>query len=55
MEAGRKAIIETIRDSCNADLKDARAIQAKHSAEIMISDACRNGKIGAEFKLLMVV
>jgi enoyl-CoA hydratase/carnithine racemase len=55
MEAARKAIIETIRDSCGADLKDALAIQAKHSADFMISDVCRNGKIGAEFKRLMDV
>ncbi|RKY95937.1 MAG: hypothetical protein DRQ13_06410 [Ignavibacteriae bacterium] len=55
MEAARKAIIETIRDSCGADLKEALTVQAKHSAEFMISDACKNGKIGAEFKRLMDV
>ncbi len=55
MEAARKAIIETIRDSCGTNLKDALAIQANHSADFMISDACRNGKIGAEFKRLMNV
>lgn len=55
MEAARKAIIETIRDSCGTDLKDALTIQAKHSAEFMVSDACKHGKIGAEFKRLMDV
>jgi len=55
MEAARKAIIETIRDSCGTDLKDALTIQSKHSADFMISDACKNGIIGAEFKRLMDV
>jgi enoyl-CoA hydratase/carnithine racemase len=55
MEAARKAIIETISDSCGTDLKDALTIQAKHSAEFMVSDACKYGKIGAEFKRLMDV
>ncbi len=55
MEAARKAIIETIKNSCNVDLKEAITIQTKHSAEFMSSDACKNGKIGAEFKRLMDV
>ena len=50
-----KAIIETIRDSCGTELKEALTIQAKHSAEFMISDSCNNGRIGAEFKRLMDV
>jgi enoyl-CoA hydratase/carnithine racemase len=55
MEAARKAIIETIKNSCNVDLKEAITIQTKHSAEFMSSDVCKNGKIGAEFKRLMDV
>jgi hypothetical protein len=55
MEAARKSIIETIRDSCGVDLKGALTMQAKHSAEFMISDACKNGKIGAECKRVMDV
>jgi enoyl-CoA hydratase/carnithine racemase/3-hydroxyacyl-CoA dehydrogenase len=55
MEEARKAIIDTIRDSCNTDLESALTIQAKHSAEFMISDACKKGKIGAEFKRVMDV
>jgi len=55
MEAARKAIIETIRDSCGANLKEALSIQAKHSAEFMVSDACKNGRIGAECKRVMDV
>jgi len=55
MEAARKAIIETIRDSCGANLKEALIIQAKHSAEFMISDSCKYGRIGAEYKRVMDV
>jgi len=55
MEAARKAIIETIRDSCGTDIKEALTIQAKHSAEFIISDACKNGRIGSEFKRVMDV
>jgi enoyl-CoA hydratase/carnithine racemase len=55
MEAARKAIIETIQNSCSVDLKEAITIQAKHSAEFMISDTCKNGKIGAECKRVMDV
>jgi enoyl-CoA hydratase/carnithine racemase len=55
MKAARKSIIETIRDSCGVDLKGALTMQAKHSAEFMISDACKYGKIGAECKRVMDV
>ncbi len=55
MEAARKAIIETIRDSCCVDLKEALIIQAKHSAEFMISNACKYGRIGEEYKRVMDV
>jgi enoyl-CoA hydratase/carnithine racemase len=55
MEAARKAIIGTIRDSCGTDLNEALTTQAKHSAGFMISDACKNGKIGAEHKRVMDV
>lgn len=55
MEAARKAIIDTIRNCCGTDLKKALKIQAKHSAEFMVSDACKYGKIGAEFKRVMDV
>jgi enoyl-CoA hydratase/carnithine racemase len=55
MEAARKAIIGTIRDSCGTDLNEALTTQAKHSAGFMISDACKNGTIGAEHKRVMDV
>ena len=55
MEAARKAIIDTIKNSCSANLKDALEIQAKHSAEFMVSDACRKGTVGTECKRVMEV
>jgi enoyl-CoA hydratase/carnithine racemase len=55
MEVARKAIIETIRDSCGTDLVNALSTQAKHSAEFMISDTCKKGRIGTEFKRVMDV
>jgi enoyl-CoA hydratase/carnithine racemase len=55
MESARKAIIDTIRDSCCTDLTNALKVQAKHSAEFMMSDACKNGRIGTEFKRVMNV
>jgi hypothetical protein len=53
MQAVRKAIIDTIRDSCAVDLKEAIKIQAKHSANFMVSNSCKQGKIGAEFNKVM--
>jgi enoyl-CoA hydratase/carnithine racemase len=55
MESARKAIMQTIFDSCSADLDEALTIQAKHSANFMISKSCKNGKIGAEFNKVMNV
>jgi hypothetical protein len=55
MESARKAIIATIKDSCAAHLKNALEIQAKHSAEFMISHACRKGSVGTECKRVMDV
>ncbi|MDH3268754.1 MAG: enoyl-CoA hydratase/isomerase family protein, partial [Ignavibacteria bacterium] len=55
MEAARKAILDTIIDSCSADLNEALTIQAKHSANFMVSNFCKQGKIGAEFNKVMNV
>ena len=55
MEAARKAIIDTIRNSCGVDLKEALTIQAKHSAEFMVSNACKYGRVGMEYKRVMDV
>jgi len=55
MEAARKAILDTILDSCSADLNEALTIQAKHSANFMVSNSCKQGKIGAEYNRIMNV
>ncbi len=45
----RKAVTKCIVDSCNASLEDAIAIQAKHSAEFMVTTLCRKGRVGSEY------
>ena len=55
IEAARKAIMETVQNSCGTALLEALTIQAKHSAEFMISDPCRRSVIGAEFNRVMTV
>jgi len=55
MEAARKAILDIVRESCSVDLNEALTIQAKHSANFMISKFCKQGKIGIEFKKVMNV
>ncbi len=49
-EAARKAIFDSICASCGARLTDAIGVQAKHSAEFMVSPACLGGTIGADYK-----
>ena len=55
MEAARKAIMDTVVDSCGADLNEALTIQTKHSANFMVSNFCKKGKIGAEYNRVMNV
>jgi enoyl-CoA hydratase len=55
METARKAILDTVRDSGSVDLNEALTIQAKHSANFMISKFCKQGKIGAEYNRVMNV
>jgi enoyl-CoA hydratase/carnithine racemase len=54
-EAARKAILATIRASCGVSLREALAVQARHSAGFMTSSHCRNGAIGTEFNRVMAV
>jgi enoyl-CoA hydratase/carnithine racemase len=54
-EAARKAIMETIRDSCGAALSEALDVQARHSADFTVSSFCREGSIGAEHLRTMTV
>jgi enoyl-CoA hydratase/carnithine racemase len=50
MEAGRKAIVETIRAATSSRSSEALEIQAKHSGGFMTDDACRQGVIGTAWK-----
>jgi len=50
MDAGRKAILDTIRAATGASLGEALEIQAKHSGGFMMSKACRSGVIGSAWK-----
>jgi enoyl-CoA hydratase/carnithine racemase/3-hydroxyacyl-CoA dehydrogenase len=54
-ETARAAIMKCIQDACGAPLGDAVAIQAKHSADFMVTKACKDGQIGAEFTKTMAV
>jgi enoyl-CoA hydratase len=47
-EAARKAIMDSIRDSCGARLCGAIDVQARHSAHFTAGAFCRKGSIGAE-------
>jgi enoyl-CoA hydratase/carnithine racemase/3-hydroxyacyl-CoA dehydrogenase len=55
MEAGRKAILDTIRAATGANLGEALEIQAKHSGGFMMSKACHQGVIGSAWKKTMLV
>lgn len=45
----RKVITKCIEESCGTSVDEAIGVQAKHSAEFMISKLCRKGKVGSEF------
>jgi len=50
MDAGRKAILQTIRAATGVSLGEALEIQARHSGGFMVSKACRSGVIGSAWK-----
>jgi enoyl-CoA hydratase/carnithine racemase/3-hydroxyacyl-CoA dehydrogenase len=54
-QAARKAIMETIRDSCGVPLSGALDVQARHSADFTVTSFCREGSIGAEHSRTMMV
>ncbi len=54
-EAARKAIMGSIRNSCGVPLSEALDVQAKHSADFMITSCCREGSIGTEHQKTMMV
>ena len=53
--AARKAILESVRNCCDATLSEALALQAKHSAAFMATPHCQNGIVGTEYKKTMIV
>jgi enoyl-CoA hydratase/carnithine racemase/3-hydroxyacyl-CoA dehydrogenase len=55
MEAGRKAIMDTIRAATGASLGEALEIQARHSGGFMVSKACHQGVIGSAWKKTVLV
>ncbi|MFK5854705.1 MAG: hypothetical protein QM503_01155, partial [Bacteroidota bacterium] len=55
MEAARKAIMNTVHDSCGATLIDALTIQSRHSAKFMTSKYCSMGMIGSAYNQIMNV
>jgi enoyl-CoA hydratase/carnithine racemase/3-hydroxyacyl-CoA dehydrogenase len=55
MEAGRKAIMDTVDAATNASLGEALEIQARHSGGFMTGDACRQGIIGTAWKKTVLV
>jgi len=54
-EAARKAIMQSIRDSCGVPLGEAMEIQARHSGAFFTTPFCRDGSIGAEYQRTMMV
>jgi enoyl-CoA hydratase/carnithine racemase len=54
-EAARKAILQSIRDSCGRALSEALDVQARHSADFTATSFCRHGSIGAERQRTMMV
>jgi len=55
VEAGRKAILDTVRAATSATLAEALEIQARHSGGFMTSDACRHGVIGTAWRKTVLV
>jgi enoyl-CoA hydratase/carnithine racemase len=55
MEAGRNAILDTVRAATSATLGEALEIQARHSGGFMTSDGCRQGAIGTAWKKTVLV
>jgi enoyl-CoA hydratase/carnithine racemase len=55
IEQARKAIFDTIVDSCAAHISESLEIQSKHSAEFMTSKLCKRGIIGQDYSKTMNV
>ncbi len=48
LEAARKAIVDCVQGSCGVELADAVDVQSRHSADFMVTETCRRGRVGAE-------
>jgi enoyl-CoA hydratase/carnithine racemase len=55
VEAARKAIIDAVQASQSASLDEALDVQSRHSAGFMLTEACRSGRVGAEYAKTMKV
>jgi enoyl-CoA hydratase/carnithine racemase len=55
MEAGRKAILDTVRAATTCTISEALETHAKHSGGFMSDDACRQGVIGTAWKKTVLV
>ncbi len=55
VEAAREAILATVRAACGSDLPGALAIQARHSAAFMLSDACFHGRVGTDYQKTQLI
>jgi enoyl-CoA hydratase/carnithine racemase len=55
MEAGRRAIVDCIRESCAAPLAEAIDVQSRHSGGFMTSKECMKGSVGAMYQKTVLV
>jgi enoyl-CoA hydratase/carnithine racemase len=48
LETARKAIADCVQGACSVPLADAIDVQSRHSADFMVTDTCRRGRVGGE-------
>jgi hypothetical protein len=53
--AARTAMVGCIQGACATALPEALELQARHSAAFMLSKACKEGEIGAQYTKTMAV
>ncbi len=53
MREAMKAITDCVEAACNTTLDKAVSIQAKHSADFMVTKLCRKGRVGSEYDKVM--
>jgi len=54
-QVARRAIVACIQDACGTELGAALEIQARHAADFIGSSACREGRVGSEYRRTMAV